>query len=285
MSETRLSGDADDRLLTLNHEIRRTESHLKIAQSRRRQSNLSFVFGPPLLVVLYALYWIPDISRHLLFVVYVPAGILAVLSLVATTKLKMTPGGPPSGDFQFLELRNRTSEYNLELQLARERDIRKKLAADVDTPTRVRRMAYKEDAYSDIDKFRAESTRYRSWNNVLQGILIIGSLAATGLAALTSAVPDVRWGTLGITFAVGIASGFMGYFKYKERSFYLQQTADAIESEWEAVEVGIGRYKNFDTEDERLAEFVEEVHRLKSEQKKRQQNLEQPPELRSSQDQ
>lgn len=32
----------------------------------------------------------------------------------------------------------------------------------------------------------------------------------------------------------------MGYFKYKERSFYLQQTADAIESEWEAVEAGIG---------------------------------------------
>jgi len=62
----------------------------------------------------------------------------------------------------------------------------------------------------------------------------------------------------------------MGYFKYKERSSYLQQTADSIESEWEAVEVGIGRYKRFDNEDEALAELVEEVHRLKSEQKKRQ---------------
>jgi len=50
------------------------------------------------------------------------------------------------------------------------------------------------------------------------------------------------------------------------------------------VEVGIGRYKKFEQEDDRLAEFVEEVHRLKSEQKKRQQNLEQPPELRSSQE-
>jgi hypothetical protein len=87
-----------------------------------------------------------------------------------------------------------------------------------------------------------------------------------------------------MTFIVGIASGFMGYFKYKERSFYLQQTADAIESEWEAVEVGIGRYENYANEEERLAEFVAEVHRLKSEQKKRQQNLEQP-ELRHSQEQ
>ena len=73
----------------------------------------------------------------------------------------------------------------------------------------------------------------------------------------------------------------MGYFKYKERSFYLQQTADAIESEWEAVEVGVGRYKRIASEEEQLAEFVEEVHRLKSEQKKRQQNLEQPPESRN----
>ena len=137
-------------------------------------------------------YTIPGISRHLLFVIYVPAGILGLLSLVATTKLKMTPGGPPEGDFAWFEFRDRTSEYNLEIQLARQRDIRKKLAADVDTPTRVRRMAYKEDAYSEIDKLRTESNRYREWNNVLQGILIIGSLAATGLAALTSAVPDVR---------------------------------------------------------------------------------------------
>jgi len=35
-------------------------------------------------------------------------------------------------------------------------------------------------------------------------------------------------------------------------------------------------------ESEALAEFVEEVHRLKSEQKKRQQNLEQPPDVRNA---
>ena len=67
-----------------------------------------------------------------------------------------------------------------------------------------------------------------------------------------------------------------GLFQDKERSFYLQQTADAIETEWEAVEVGVGRYRKIEDENERLAEFVEEVHRLKFEQKKRQQNLEQP---------
>jgi hypothetical protein len=107
-------------------------------------------------------------------------------------------------------------------------------------------------------------------------------LAATGAAGVAGELPVVRWVILGVTFTVGISSGFMGYFKYKERSFYLQQTADAIEQEWEAVEVGVGRYKRIDNEEDRLAEFVEEVHRLKSEQKKRQQNLEQPPEVRAS---
>jgi hypothetical protein len=266
---------ANEQLLTLNHEIRQTESHLSIARRRRRWSNLSLIFGPALAIVLYGIIWIPHISHRVILAVYLPCIPIVLGFCIAAIALKSTPGGPG-------QRRKRMSEYQLELQLARDRDQRKFLAASADTPTRIRRIAYKDDAYSDIDTFREESTGYRNVNNLLQGVLIVGSLAATGTSAITGELPDIRWATLGITFLVGIASGFMGYFKYKERSFYLQQTADAIESEWEAVEVGIGRYKSFDNEDERLAEFVEEVHRLKSEQKKRQQNLEQPPELRSS---
>jgi len=277
--------DAKDQLLTLNHEIRKTESYLKIARRRRKWSDISFVFGPVVLALLYATWWIPHISHRLLLIIYAPALCVALLFAVATIKLKLTPGGPPEGSLRIDHARKRDSEYALELQLARQRDSRKELAARADTPITVRRIAYKDDAFTDIDKFRAESARYRSVNNALQGVLIIGSLAATGSAALTAEVPDIRWATIGITFLVGIASGFIGYFKYKERSFYLQQTADAIESEWEAVEVGVGRYKTIEDEGKRLAEFVEEVHRLKSEQKKRQQNLEQPPESRSSQEQ
>ena len=279
-----MPSDANAQLLTLNHEIRQTESYLAIARWRRRWSNLSLIFGPALLIVLYGVFWIPHIDRRLLIAIYLPSVPIALFFFGVSVKLKLTPGGPPSGDLQFGHARTRDSEYMLELQLARQRDNRKFLAGDVDTPITIRRISYKDDAYADIDNFRTESTRYRRVNNMLQAVLIIGSLAATGTSALTASVPDIRWVTLGMTFSVGIASGFMGYFKYKERSFYLQQTADAIESEWEAVEVGIGRYERFDNEEGRLAEFVEEVHRLKSEQKKRQQNLEQP-ELRHSQEQ
>lgn len=279
-----MSSTANEQLLTLNHEIRQTEAHLEIARRRKRWSNLSLIFGPALIIVLYGTWWIPNINHRLLIIIYIPAGAIAVLFFIATVKLKLTPGGPPSGEFQFGHARKRASEFALELQLSFQRDQRKGLAANAETPAKVRRTAYKDEAYDDIDKFRTESSRYRRVNNLLQGVLIIGSLAATGAAALIASIPDIRWATIAITFLVGIASGFMGYFKYKERSFYLQQTADAIETEWEAVEVGVGRYRKIEDENERLAEFVEEVHRLKFEQKKRQQNLEQP-ELRDSQDQ
>ncbi|MBE3001266.1 SLATT domain-containing protein [Nocardiopsis sp. HNM0947] len=176
----------------------------------------------------------------------------------------------------------RPSEGDLELRISQLKDERKLAVANKDIPPKVRRVAYKEDAYSDIDQLRSESRSYRRVNNTLQGVVIVGSLAATGVAGLAGQVEEFRWVVLGVTFVVGVSSGFMGYYKYKERSFYLQQTADAIESEWEAVEIGVGRYKHIEGEEKRLEEFVAEVHRLKSEQKKRQQNLEQPPEARGS---
>ena len=218
------------------------------------------IFGLALLILLYGIFWIPHVERRTLIAIYLPTVPIALFCFVGSIKLKLTPGGPPSGDLQLDKARPRVSEYELELQLARQRENRKFLAADADTSIAIRRISYKDDAYADINKFRTESTRYRRVNNMLQAVLIIGALAATGTSALTASVPDIRWVTLGMTFIVGIASGFMGYFKYKERSFYLQQTADAIEGEWEAVEVGVGRYEKIPTEDERLAEFVAEVH-------------------------
>ena len=267
------TNDMNEQLLLSNHQIRQIEHALAVARTRRRWSNLSLVFGPVLALLLYAMAWIPHISGKIILAVYLPT-IPIVLSFgLAAFRLKRFPGGPRDASN-----RNRTSEGELELQLARERDARKLIVASADVATKVRRVAYKEDAYADIDQLRLESKSYRRLNNALQGAVIIGSLAATGIAAN---LPVMRWVVLGVTFMVGISSGFMGYFKYKERSFYLQQTADAIEQEWEAVEVGVGRYKRIESEEERLAEFVEEVHRLKSEQKKRQQNLEQPTEARN----
>jgi hypothetical protein len=273
--------DSNTHYRLLSHQIRRVEASLALAQRRRRWSNIALILGPFLLVVLFELYWVLRGHNRLMEAIYIPGGLLAVSSAIAAAKLKLTPGGIPTGPAGEKMARPRESEASLELELARLRDERKVVAGDVGMDMKVRRIAYRDEAYDEIRSFRDDSARYRRVNNILQAILIVGSLAATGASAIVGEIPSVRWVTLGITFVVGISSGFMGYSKYKERSFYLQQTADAIESEWEAVDVGVGRYKDFsDDEEKSLALFVDEVHRLKSEQKKRQQSLEQPPESR-----
>lgn len=266
----------NEQVLVLNHEIRQIEHALNVARRRSKWSNLSLAFGPVLATLLYAAWWAP-IGGRILLAIYIPAIPIAIAFCVSSFHLKRKPGGFMLRDDG---TKMRVNEGDLELELARKRDTRKLVIAEGEVSTKIRRITYKEDAYSDIDQLRSASQGYRRINNILQGFLIIGSLAATGTAGLAAEIPVLRWVTLALTFLVGISSGFMGYFKYKERSFYLQQTADAIEQEWEAVEVGVGRYKRIDSEEERLAEFVEEVHRLKAEQMKRQQNLEQMSETR-----
>lgn len=275
-----LAGELEGQdLLLLNHQIREAEHALAVSRSRRRRSNLSLAFGPLLAIILYSIWWVDAVPRIVIQAVYLPAIPLILFFCAASYYLKRYPGSPRKvvgGGREF------DREGEIELNLSRLRDERKLLVANQDTPYKVRRVAYKEDAFAEIERLRSESNNYRRTNNALQAILIIGSLAATGISGVIGEILWLRWVTLVITFIVGISSGFMGYFKYKERSFYLQQTADAIESEWEAVETGVGRYKKVESEEDALADFVEEVHRLKSEQKKRQQNLEQPAESRSS---
>ena len=192
--------DAIDRLLRLNHEIRQTESHLENARRRRRLSNVSFIFGPVLLAMLYAIWWVPSFNHRIVIITGAPLLLVALLFAIATVVLKFTPGGPPKGEFEFGAIRERVSEGNLELQLARQQEARKRLAADAELDERVRRIAYKDESHEDIDAFRSESAHYRRVNSILQGVLIIGSLAATGSSALTAEVPDIEMGHSGTYF-------------------------------------------------------------------------------------
>lgn len=82
---------------------------------------------------------------------------------------------------------------------------------------------------------------------------------------------------MGFSFTVGLAAGFMGYFKFRERSFYLQQTADAIEAEDNAMTLGIGEYQKLAWPDA-LAKLVDRIEYLRNEQRRRQQQLDQPVE-------
>lgn len=143
---------------------------------------------------------------------------------------------------------------------------------------------YKEDIPITIARYKEEANRYRRIANRLQVTIIVGSVLVT---SATSAAGFefggiFRWFAPFISIVVAASAGLTGYFKFKERSFNLQQTADAIEHEYNAVVLGRGYYKE-KKPPETLEIFADRVEFLIEEQKKRQQQLEQPSDIKHGQ--
>ncbi|MGW1364492.1 DUF4231 domain-containing protein [Streptomyces chartreusis] len=145
-----------------------------------------------------------------------------------------------------------------------------------------RRVLYREDVTGIIEQYQRDSRKYRNVHNTLQSLIMVGSTTTTTVAALDSG-NKLTWQNITIVaigFAITLAAAFTGYYKYRERSYFLQQTADAIEEEANAFALGVGRYKDIDpdNEQEALAAFTHQVEILRNEQRRRQQQLDQPTE-------
>ncbi|SBW21928.1 DUF4231 domain-containing protein [Protofrankia symbiont of Coriaria ruscifolia] len=258
------------RLLKINEEILRKEAELRNSRFTRRVARICTAVGPATLIAVYiatALTW-RTVDLRLINFILIPFGSLAVSTATFIYWTTFTDDSVKS-----------VAELDLDLSVLRER--KRIQAAELMLDSRYRRSGYREEITPTLTRYRRESTRYRRIHNYLQACIIIGSLATTTLAGISVDTVVFRWATAGSSFFVGIAAGFTGYYKFRERSFHLQQTADAIEQEWKAFELSIGRYKNL-TDDEALADFVEEIEQLKAEQRKREQNLDQPSERESA---
>lgn len=168
----------------------------------------------------------------------------------------------------------RLSDLLLDLDMAEER--KRLSASQLHLDVRVRRFSYVDSIPRELDSLRKEATHYRRIHNFFQSVIIVGSLATTTAASMTDAPSPYKEITIGLSFIVGMSAGFTGYFKYKERGFYLQQTADAIEQHATAFELGLPPYVGQDAEN--LASLTREVENLRVEQRKRQQQLDQPHE-------
>ncbi|MFH9118371.1 DUF4231 domain-containing protein [Streptomyces globisporus] len=140
-----------------------------------------------------------------------------------------------------------------------------------------RRGLYREDVAGVIEQHRNDSRRYRLVHNALQNLIMIGSAATTTVAALDTR-NQFTWQNITIVaigFTVTLAAAFTGYYKYRERSYFLLQTADAIEEEANAFTLGIGPYSDLE-EGEALKLFTQRVEDRRNEQRRRQQQLDQP---------
>jgi hypothetical protein len=249
-------------LLEYTKEILELESRLKAARLSRRFFRLGVIF---LFLAAIALYLINVLEWHKINLKAInwPVGIIMVLVagycvayLIfrnSEEERKAEEAGEPHFDVPAIELA---------LEVAQERKRLEALSLNLSQETR--QHIYRDGVPSEIERYRSESKYYRRIHNTLQAIIIIGALAASTLTSLIASVPQVRWAAVATTFSVGVAAGFTGYFKFRERSFYLQQTSDSIEQELSAVGLGIGRYKSKPDEDA-LTEFTEQVELLKIE--------------------
>ncbi|WP_308406272.1 DUF4231 domain-containing protein [Streptomyces sp. AC602_WCS936] len=143
-----------------------------------------------------------------------------------------------------------------------------------------RRKIYREEVTVAVEQYQADSRKYRRIHNGLQTLIMIGSASTTTIAALDTG-KELTWQSVSLTaisFAITVAAMFTGYYKFRERSYFLQQTADAIEEEVNAVRLGIGPYKEYGPgrEDEALKKFTQRVEDHRNEQRRRQQQLDQP---------
>ncbi|WP_202236248.1 DUF4231 domain-containing protein [Actinacidiphila reveromycinica] len=174
------------------------------------------------------------------------------------------------------EDRTPVHRIQVELDVAEERRLLE--AFQLSVPASQRQFTYKDTLPRELERLREEAQHYRRIHNAFQSIIIMGSLGTTTAASLADTPSYLKWVTVGLSLGVGISAGFTGYFKYRERSFYLQQTADAIEQNANAFELGIPPYVG--QEEENLSKLAQEVENLRVEQRKRQQQLDQPHEGR-----
>jgi hypothetical protein len=151
------------------------------------------------------------------------------------------------------------------------------VAASTYPSTGHRRRLYRQEVADVIEQFQRESRKYRRIHNSLQSLIMVGATSTTTIASLNTA-NDLTWQnvlTIAISFAITLAATFTGYYKFRERSYFLRETADAIEEQANALALGVGEYTDL-AEDAALKHFTGIVESLRGEQRRRQQQLDQP---------
>lgn len=168
----------------------------------------------------------------------------------------------------------------IEEGLAKNRDALRFLTALTYPTLEERRSLYRADVAGLIEQYQDDSLKYRRTHNTLHSLIMTGS-AATLLVSGLQTGNELTWQSvtmLLISFAITLSAAFTGYYKFRERSYFLQQTVDSIEEEANAYTLGVGPYGDFGPgqEDQALALFTKRVKDLRNEQRRRQQQLDQP---------
>ncbi|MEU1228694.1 DUF4231 domain-containing protein [Streptomyces sp. NPDC005828] len=193
--------------------------------------------------------------------------LLALLLVVFAFGRRMSTGQPKGEESKSV------AELRLEVDLLEERRILE--ASTGARSAKDRQHSYRESIPQEIDRLRRETRQYRRVHNFFQWGLFVASVAMMVTSAVYEQPQPGKAIMISLGAFVSLTTAVTGYFKYRERAFNLQQTSDAIEQHVTAFDLAIAPYNQKD-EAVNLEKLAENVEALRVEQRKRQQQLEQP---------
>ncbi|MFD0723215.1 SLATT domain-containing protein [Streptomyces globosus] len=228
LSAEQRQAEADEHasLRRLRHDVRQTERDLTRRRRRIRTMGVALAVagGAVLAGVLWTVLTWGSPSRFLR--VDITCAVVALVSGAAAWV-----AAPPRGQLSLAQLED---------MLATNREGLRFLSALIHPTLKERRSLYREDVAGVIEQHRTDSRKYRLIHNTLQNLIMIGAASTTTVAALDTR-NQFTWQNITIVaigFTVTLAAAFTGYYKYRERSYFLLQTADAIEEEANAFTLG-----------------------------------------------
>ncbi|MFI7655360.1 DUF4231 domain-containing protein [Streptomyces albidoflavus] len=142
-------------------------------------------------------------------------------------------------------------------------------------PTREHRDGYRERIPRVIERLRRDTKFYRRIHNWFQWGVFFASVGTTATTAFWETPQPGKTILIVLGSFLAFATAVTGYFKFRERAYNLQQTADQVEQHAMAFDLGIAPYSDADAA-VNLERFAENVEMLRMEQRKREQQLEQP---------
>nr|MDT0662809.1 DUF4231 domain-containing protein [Micromonospora sp. DSM 115978] len=256
------AGDAQDEYRRINKDYELAADRLRSAKSVRLAYWSTLISG--FLLVLLLAYSVvvglwqtkPVATRYI--------GLLALLVVCATMGR--------------LIVRNRREIVGLDLEVRNLGHDRQSAAARIESDSVESLRIYREAAQDTIAQFRSRAGRNLRVHNAIQAIIIVFSIVASTTTAMMAGAHPLSWVSTGLTALVSITAGLAAYFKFRERGYNLQSTADEIERNYNAAHFRLREYAQYgDDELSRLRQFAENVERLREEQRKRELQLEQSP--------
>ncbi|MGW8888239.1 SLATT domain-containing protein [Streptomyces sp. NPDC055749] len=142
-------------------------------------------------------------------------------------------------------------------------------------PTREHRNSYRERIPRVVERLRRDTRFYRRIHNWFQWGVFFASVGTTATTAFWETPQPGKAILIVLGSFLAFATAVTGYFKFRERAYNLQQTADQVEQHVTAFDLGITPYSDADAA-VNLERFAENVELLRVEQRKREQQLEQP---------